>query len=280
MQRRGILDYPMHLNAPVDPNDRFAYGWRYVVESLPDGSERTVQIPLTLDDILHPQEEDFHVLSDPHTEDCTYLRVVLKSQLAKTPGAVVLNDCRIAWDAAGEFGHGPDAAVIFNVKEVKRWGTFNAVEEGTRPSLIIEVTSPSTRSTDLVNKVWEYAEVQVPHYVIADVREKPSGRQIKFIDYHLGEDNEYETRPLGPDGRVWLDEDQLLLGAENGQIVCCDKDGKRKQSYAEEVQGRQDAEKRAETEKQAREELEARVRFLEMKLHDSGRSTNGTTKPE
>ncbi len=272
--QRGVLDYPMRLNAPVDPNDRFAYGWRYVPETLSDGSETLVKVPLTLDDILHPQEEDFRVHNDPHVVDVIYLRVVFEDQVADVPGAVVLTDCRVAWDEAGEYGHGPDNAVIFNVRERKPWGTFNVIHEGTRPKLIVEVTSPSTRSTDLVNKVWDYAEQKVPHYVIADAREKDGVRRIRLIDNQLNEDGEYEVRPLGPNGRVWLEEVNLWLGAEDGRLVCYDEHGKRKETYLglskalrESDEALHASEKRADEEKQAREKLEERLRELEARSH-------------
>lgn len=270
--QRTAYDYPMRLNAPVDPKDRFAYGWRYVSEARPDGAEELVKVPLTLEDILHPQEEDFRVHNDPHITDVLYLREVFYLAVSCVPGAVVLSDCRIAWDAAGEYGHGPDCAVIFDVRERKPWGTFNVILEGTRPALIIEVTSPTTRSTDLYNKVWEYAEQKVPHYVIADAREKDGVRTIRFVDYRLDEDGEYVSQPLGPNGRVWLEEVKLWLGSENGLIVCYDSDGKRLGTYVEVDQARRDAEDRADQERKAREALEQRIRDLEARLHGS---TNG-----
>ena len=182
---RGSLLSPLDLNEPVDPNDPFPYGWRYVKKTARNGSETMVQVPLTLEDILHPREEDVHLLSDPHTEDVYYLRWAFRRALTGTRGAIVLNDCRVAWDKEGDFGHSPDCAVIFKVRKKERWSTFNVVKEKTKPALIVEVTSPSTRSTDLVSKVSEYAEQKVPHYVIADAREREDSRQISLIDYHL-----------------------------------------------------------------------------------------------
>lgn len=267
--QRGIYDYPMRLNAPVDSQDRFAYGWRYVNEARSAGSEQLVKIPLTLEDILHPQEEDFRVHNDPHITDVLYLREVFYPAVSCVPGAVVLSDCRVAWDEAGAYGHGPDCAVIFNVRERKFWGTFNVVREGTRPALIIEVTSPTTRSTDLYNKVWEYAEQKVPRYVIADAREKDGVRTIRFIDYRLDDEGEYVSQPLGPNGRVWLDEVKLWLGSENGLLACYDADGKRLGTYVELDQARRDAENATVQERQAREALEKRVRDLEARLHGS-----------
>ena len=172
MSRPNLIS-PLDLNEPVDPRDPFPYGWRNVRKGGRNGLERMIRVPLALEDILHPQEEDFRLLSDSHTEDCYYLRGAFRTALADTQGAIVLNDCRVAWDRAGDYGHGPDCAVIFKVRKKKDWSTFNVVKERTKPALIVEVTSPSTRSTDLVDKVREYAEQKVPHYVIADARVKP-----------------------------------------------------------------------------------------------------------
>ena len=261
---QDLLAPPADLNEPVDPRDPFPYGWRYVKEIQSDGSENWKQVPLTLEDILHPQEEDFRVNNDPHTDDCTYLRIVFKAQLADTAGAVVLTDCRIAWDAEGNYGHGPDNAVIFNVRVIRLWGTFNVVKEGTKPSLMVEVTCPSTRSTDLVDKVDEYAEQGVPHYVIADARMKDGVRQITLIDNHLNSaTGEYEQRPLSEDGRVWLPEVNLWLGVEDGKLVCFDVNGQRIETYTEIGRDREEIKKQNEL-------LQARIRELEnqMKLRN------------
>ena len=261
-----VLASPLDLNEPIDPCDPFPYGWRYVQKGGKNGSE-AIQVPLTLEDILHPQEEDFRLLSDLHTEDCYYLRTTFRAALGGTPGALVLNDCRVAWDRDGKIGHGPDCAVIFKVRKKKDWSTFNVVKEKAKPVLIVEVTSPSTRSTDLVNKVIEYAKHGVPHYVIADARRKRGERQLSLIDYHLtpvdGGGHAYYTLPLDDEGRVWLAEVNLWLGAEDGRLVCWDVKGvkvktseERQQARVEEHQARIEAEKRADA-------LEARVKELE-----------------
>lgn len=281
-----ILEPAAELNDPVDPKDRFAYGWRYVVEVQPDGSEKSVQVPLTLEDILHPREEDFRLLSDPHTQDCVYLGCVFKAALSQTPSAHVLADCRVAWDAEGEYGHGPDVAVIFNVRAYKEWSTFNTVDEGTKPALIIEVTSPSTRSTDLVNKVEEYAEVGVPHYVIADARERRGyNRRVTLIDYHLSPNGDYVRREVNAEGRIWLPEVKLWLGVDAGRLVCFDVNGERRETYVELAVAREEAEQiaadqslarvraehRTKIESQARAEAERRVSDAEQKASEAER---------
>ena len=97
--------------------DRFPYGWRYVERVAPDGTVTFEQIPLTLEDDAHPQEGDQVTHSDLHQRICAYLYNVLRGVLASIPGAVVLHDVRIAWDAPDLKAHGPDLAVIFGVGE-------------------------------------------------------------------------------------------------------------------------------------------------------------------
>jgi colicin import membrane protein len=237
------LILPLDLNEPVDPHDPFPYGWRYVSKTGKNGTTSSVQVPLTLEDVLHPREEDFRLLSDPHWRDTHYLYDAFTLALANKPGAYVLGDCRVACDRKGDYGHGPDIAVIFKVRKKERWSTFNVVKEKTRPALIVEVNSPSTRSTDLVNKVREYAEQRVPHYVIADARETVDDRQLSFIDYHLSpKGGAYYSLPPNEDGRVWLPEVKLWLGVEDGNCVCWDQAGEKVNSIVEEHQARVEAE--------------------------------------
>ena len=283
---QSILETPTDLNEPVDPNDRFAYGWRYVRKILPDGSETRVQVPLTLEDILHPQEEDFRLQNDRHTQDLLYLRGVLQARLAEKMGAFVLSDCRVAWNAEGTYGHGPDIAVIFKVRKYGEWGTFNVVDEGTRPALIIEVTSPSTRSTDLVDKRREYAAEEVPHYVIADIRTRGGVRSIIFHDYRLPASSEtYAEQPIGESGRIWLPEVGLSLGVESGSLALYEPDGERKGTYVEVERGRieaerslmEEAETRIVAESALQEEIEAR-RTIELALSDAERKAEDHAK--
>ncbi len=293
-----ILENPADLNEPVDAKDPYAYGWRYVKKNVSNGSTKLVKVPLTLEDILHPQEEDFRVLTNAHRLDCQYLAEVIEASLVEKSGAQLLADCRVAWDAKGKYGHGPDIAVVFNVGAVRDWGTFNVVKEGTKPALIVEVTSPSTRSTDLVDKVREYAEVGVPHYVIADACRRKGVRTIALIDYHLDpKTSVYWVKPIEENGRVWLPEVQLWLGVDDGRLACYDLNGRRKGTYTEVDVARKEAERLVAEEKRSRvkadkktEEavrakvtaenhaanLEARVRELEQQM----RRRNGKHKED
>lgn len=80
---------------------QFPYGWRYVERELPAGGVAWEQVPLTLEDVLHPQEGDQATHSDLHQRFCVYLYTVFQALLAAVEGAVVLHDVRVAWAAAG-----------------------------------------------------------------------------------------------------------------------------------------------------------------------------------
>ena len=105
--------------------DVYLYGWREVPHPSPNGTSQMVRIPLTRKDVLHPQVGDFRMHSDNHERFCIYLYNVLTAQLADDPTAVVLHDVRVAWAAPDVDPHGPDLAVIWDVKVRKNWSTFD-----------------------------------------------------------------------------------------------------------------------------------------------------------
>ncbi len=78
-----------------DAVDPYRYGWRYLRRDLADGAQVMEQVPLTLEDVLHPQEGDQVSHSDADGRR-RYLVNVLEAQLAHDPTAVVLDDVRIA----------------------------------------------------------------------------------------------------------------------------------------------------------------------------------------
>ena len=92
---------------------------------------------------------------------------------------MVLSDCQVDFNIPGVKPLCPDDAVFLGVRRRIAWSSFNVAEEGARPVLVAEVTSPETRSNDLGIKVDYYHRAGVPWYVIADVTSKgPSGGSI------------------------------------------------------------------------------------------------------
>src|SRR5487761_491650 len=130
---------------PTPQEDPWYYGWRYVERPGPDGQIESVQVPLTEEDVLHPQEDDFIVQNDDHTRDCHYLKTILDAHLADRPGVHVFYDHRMDWGVEGIKPHGPDFAVVEGFPE--NWdgqrGTFCLTEFAARTLLALEVTSPA-----------------------------------------------------------------------------------------------------------------------------------------
>lgn len=202
-----------------DP-DPYRYGWRYRQHQHPDGTIEFEQVPLTLEDVLHPQEGDQVTHSNAHQRRRRYLVDVLEAQLRHDPSAVVLDDVRIAWDIPDLGAHGPDIAVILGVREPKtNWRTFSVAEEGVRPAILFEITSPETAGIDRSVKLEEYELTGVPLYIIVDGVSRRRNTAVRLLGYELVPAG-YET--LRPDERgwLWLDPLRIWLGIADEEIVC------------------------------------------------------------
>lgn len=255
------------------------YGWRFIRRELPDGLIAWEQVPLTYEDVLHPEEGDQVTHSSLHQRRWHYLREVFERQVAHDPTAVVLDDVRIEWDVPDLKPHGPDLMVIFGVKERKDWSAFRVAEEGVRPALIVEITSPETRGHDVITKVDHYEMAGVPLYVIVDAVERRGQPGVRLIGYRLTPQG-YQALAPDDQGRLWLAPVRVWLGVRDGDIICYDEAGNPlgnhlalAQALQEEERARRDAEARAaeaearsQEEQRARMIAEARVRELEAAL--------------
>jgi Uma2 family endonuclease len=253
-----------------DPVDPFRYGWRYVPGTSEDGTAEEVKMPLTLEDILHPEEEDFRVHTIGHNEDCAYLREALESRFPKEK-VVVMSGCRVDWGVLGIRPHGPDVAVIaFETipDGVEILGTIRLQDWPGMPLLVIEVTSPSTRSTDLEKKVDHYFRAGIKQYVIVDVGNKEGARSLRLINYKPGED-QYEDAGLDDHGRVFLEAANVWLGVQDNHTICIDAEtGEPILNYMGLMKARQAAEEQSKEDAEARQAAEERIRQLEARLSE------------
>jgi colicin import membrane protein len=284
--------------SPREP-DKYRYGWRYVRIIRPDGTEGFDQVPLTLEDVLHPKVGDFIVQSDPHAGDIVYLRDVFRARLREDSTKVVLSDCRVDFNIPGVEPLGPDVAVFFGVRRRIMWSTFDVRREGARPVLVVEVTSPDTRSNDVGIKKKYYHRANVPWYVIADaVIEEDDRRRIELILYRRTRAGYRRVKP-DAHGRVWLEPVGLWLGQtrdpqggfmrlacydpvtdeEVGDYTAISQALAESQARAEAEAARAEAEAaraeaeaaRARAQAEARTQAEARIRELEAELARSRR---------
>jgi Uma2 family endonuclease len=266
-KRRAQSPSRKHQNPPRSGQASFVYGWRDIPRPGRNGRTLWDRIPLTLEDVLHPQEEDVILASDPHADDCTYLRDVAKDRHAGDHSVAILTDCDIYWDIPGLRHHRPDLAVIFGVKRQQGWPSFDVKKEKVRPKLIVEVASPQTRVLDMDDKVVEYARARVPHCVIADVDEAAGRRRLILKAYRLtGRRRTYEPVELNERGWAWLEPLGLWLGVKVDPDTGGDRlalfdpaSGLEIGDYTAVRRARDAAEARAAAEAKARAEAEARA---------------------
>src|SRR5262245_23594850 len=140
------------------PENPYRYGWRYVKRTGPDGKVEFDQVPLTLEDVLHPQEEDVILNNDVHEMECSYLAGVMRSRPLGPAHVKVTSDMLIDWGVPDLRDTGPDVAVFVGLREQPELGkgTFHLKEWGGRCLLTVEIVSPSTRVNDVVHKFHEY----------------------------------------------------------------------------------------------------------------------------
>ncbi len=239
------------LEPPIQIHDPYVYGWRYLKYTDINGKVQYEQIPLTIEDILHPQENDYRMHAYEHEDICRYLGNVFKKQTSTDPQAVVLLDVRTAWDKLDLKPHTPDISVVFNVKKYQNWTTFYENTEGTRPQLIVEVTSPETRHLDLDDKVKEYAKAGVEYYFIIDHYKYKGNECRRLLGYRLA-GKVYEALKENEQGWVWLEPLHIWLAWTDDKLVCYDEANQPILDYVAESKVRVVAEQLAKAESEAR----------------------------
>lgn len=267
MNRVGRSSMKNGKSRRAEQPDPFRFGWRYVQQIGPDGSKVSVQVPLTLDDVLHPREGDHIPENTQQSRDCRYLAGVLEWRLADNPHAVVFNDCLINWGVRGLRNHSPDISVFEGVTDPNRdRPSFAVAQEGARPILVVEIVSPDAhdrqaRDNDVVTKVREYYRARVPLYVIVDQEREDGPRGI--VGYRRGA-RKYVAMPLDGQGRLLLEPVRLLMGLRDEKVVCWDADtGEEISNFTAMAQARQAAEA-------ALAEALARLRELEARGRNGG----------
>jgi Uma2 family endonuclease len=267
MSSAPISAEPQLHEARTDP---FFYGWRYLSETRPNGKTVSRQVPLTAEDVLHPQEGDFIVNTPLHDVITTYLKPSVESQFLDRKDVLVLGDTRINWGSRHGWVHGPDVVLFDRIKGTwsKTGGTFHVKRTGARVLLVIEVTSPATRAADFGDKLREYFLIGVPVYVIVDLPQSEKEGGINLFAYQAGQ-AQYEPLAKDDEGRIWLDAANLWLAAKDMEVFLQDADGRRLPRLAQSVHAVQTAErlkKRLRKSEGARKRAAKRIGELEREL--------------
>jgi Uma2 family endonuclease len=265
--------------AASDDDDRFRFGWRFVPRQQADGSTVMEQVPLTLEDLLHPKEGDVYVENSVHERDRRYLQSVFEQRLAQDPTALALSDCQVDLGLPGVEPIVPDITVVFGVRRRRPvYRTFKVIRERVGPKILVEVVSPDSRVNDTEVKLRLYHQARVPLYIIVD-REQDEG-PVRILGYRYTPQRYARIRPDAR-GRIALKPLGLLLGVKDNRVVLYDAATDEEigdyqaitQIAQTEATARRAAEARAEAESAARRaaeaqaaELQARVQELENRL--------------
>ena len=212
---------------PRSFKEAFPYGWRYVEVTRPDGTIDVEQIPLTLEDALHPQEDDQIPSNSLQNEVVRSITNALDIVLRDRDDVLVLNDVLVDWGKAGIAAMSPDVSVFFGDRLRGVLSTYHVPEQGVTTEVVIEVTSPSTRSNDVEKKVVLYALCGVPRYVIIDARYDARGETLQSLelkDYRAGARG-FELAAPDESGVVWLESLGLGLVVEGTTLRCLDGEG-------------------------------------------------------
>jgi len=228
---------PLPESAPyVDP---YPYGWRYVQQINENADTEWIRVPLTLEDNLHPEEEDRREMNSDHALISSYIVDVFRKQISGIPKAFVFDDLRTDLNIPGVKPGRPDIAVTFNVQKAQtKWGTFYTDKEGTSPSFIIEITSPGTRHQDFGEKKDEYELAEVPYYLIIDntYHEDQFGNtsvERQLFGYELNVRKKYVRMTPNPNGRLWFPTVELWVGLDSDDICFYNAKGELMKDYLE-----------------------------------------------
>jgi colicin import membrane protein len=267
--------------ASSEKADPFRFGWRYAEPTNGNGTDDD-RVPLTPEEVLHPQE-GYQIPENTVQEgDRTYVTPVLRLRVSDRPGFRVLSDCLVDWGVTGLKNHSPDVSVFERVADPE-WegGTFRVAEQGAQAVLVIEFVSPQNpeiRDNDVVKKVREYYRAGVPLYVIVDQEDEDGPRRL--LAYRRGKRG-FVRQPLDSQGCVLVAPLELRIGLRDERVICYDAETgeelhdvvgmaqarnaaalarqEAEQAYAAEAQARQAAEQARQTEAQARQ-TEAQAR--------------------
>lgn len=270
-------------------------GWRDERVRTADGKEEIVQIPLTPDEALHPEEGYTMPVHTEHERIVNELRDMLRAHYAANTDITVFCDLVFKWDHPEIRPFAPDIAIVPQVRNpTADRGEFIVTNEGTRPLLVIEVVSPSSRTGDRVIKVRDYPQVGVQEYLYIDHWQRRGQTVWEIAGFRLDGDRYLPIVP-DEDGAVYCEALNLRIGVEAGRVWIEDGNTGREllthlqtqqalqiaeaQAQAEaaarraaeeqaqaEATARRVAEEQAQAEAAARQSLEARLAELEAQL--------------
>ncbi|MFY9825151.1 MAG: Uma2 family endonuclease [Thermoanaerobaculia bacterium] len=205
--------------------DPFRYGSRWRKVRLPNGEVTEEQVPLTAEDLLNPELGDEVTQSEAHFEFLHWLTNLLLRHYRTREDIKLAGDMKMFWGIPGLKEPSPDIAIIQGVRkkfDMDR-GSFDVVEEGVRPCLIIEVVSATdseVRRNDYEKKVEIYQRAGIPEYLICDPPTSVTRGRLLLTGYRLRPNGQYGRSQPDAQGRLLSETTGLLFGVgDDGQSL-------------------------------------------------------------
>jgi len=228
----------------------------------PDGTVEFLSIPLTPEDFLNPQLGDKWVQGRLHGRACLYFADILERHFSSEKDVLVLYDVKLLTDPRRK-GPAPDVMVVRGARNPDpELDSFDPVEQGAIPSLVVEVLSQTRRirKKDQEDKVVLYARAGIPDYLLVDPPRRKRGNLFQLKGYRLGPEGRYLQTEPDAQGRLLCASVGLRFGvsAQGDQMEVFDAHtGERLLSSREEEAGRKAAEVEV-------ERLRVEIRLLKM----------------
>jgi Uma2 family endonuclease len=215
----------------------------------PDGHLELLEIPLTPEDFLDPQLEDTMVQGLPHSRIRRYFAEILDRHFQTDEDVMILEDVKHLF-GPGLPGPAPDVSVIRGaLNPDDDLQSFDILEQGVVPCLVIEVVSPfdaRIRRTDEVDKVSLYQRIGIPEYLLVDLPRRGTGRRFRVRGYRLSPAKRYQAIEPDDQGYLLSETTQLRFGVppKGDRVDIFDvRTGERLRTPLEEEEGRKAAEK-------------------------------------
>jgi colicin import membrane protein len=264
-------------------DDKPFYGWRYVSYAGKNGKKSMERKPLTLENVLHPQEGDYISQNSIHFGDEIYLADVCRARESRLQNGLVLGDCLIDWGIPGLGNHAADISIFdrLKVRPPEPISTFRLRPSGGRCLAVVEIVSPArpdTRQNDVTHKLREYHQAHVPLYVIIDQKKEGDPRAVLA---YRDTANGFVRKPLDRQGRILIRALGIRIGLKDSRVICHDAESDEelgdyvkierelaaaKQQAREQAEALQAAQQELQQQAMARLAAESRIRELEAQL--------------
>src|SRR6266568_5018645 len=203
----------------------------------------------------HLTEEDTMGEAAQHADLVHYLMEVLRYLFRGQVCALHENLNFYTTLNAKQHPYAPDLAVLKGVPWHAR-RSWKVMQTGHAPEVVFEILSEETWKDDLTKKPVSYAQMGVKEYVAYDPNEPAvaRGRARRLFGWKLDpERGEMVVLWPNQEGRVWSEELESWLGADEECLRLYDRDGHLRLTGEEaEAEARKEATRRAEAEAKAR----------------------------